>query len=172
MLTWRRHRDLVRGLVLCATVGRFNGSSRLEVAGQRALAGGSALGSLVPRTVRHQAMRQVLRRAERGGTHSWLIEQTKRQDLIVGFQAIAAILGFDSRSWIGQVDVPTAVVVTEHDQLLAPARQRALAHSIVGAVEISCPADHATIVESDTPFPAALVTAIEQVAAATISLPV
>jgi pimeloyl-ACP methyl ester carboxylesterase len=164
MLTWRRHRDLVRGLVLCATVGRFNGGRRAEIAGQRALAGGTALGALVPRTVRHQAMRQVLRRAERGGTNSWLIEQTKRQDMIVGFQAIAAILGFDSRPWISEVDVPTAVVVTDRDQMLAPARQRALARAIPGAVEITCHADHATIVEADTPFPDALVEAIEHVA--------
>jgi hypothetical protein len=111
-------------------------------------------------------MRQVLRRAERGGINSWLVEQTKRQDLIVGVQAIAAILGFDSREWVGEVDVPTAVVITDLDQLLAPARQHALAKSIPGAVEFSCPADHATIVEANTPFPYALVDGIEHVVGA------
>ncbi|MBV9869601.1 MAG: alpha/beta hydrolase [Frankiaceae bacterium] len=166
MLTWRRHPELVRGLVLCATVGRFNGGRRAELAGQWALARGTALGSLVPRQVRHQAMQRVLQRAERGGTNKWLIDQTRRQDLIVGFQAIAAILGFDSRPWIGEVNVPTAVVVTDQDQLLAPARQRALARAIPGAVEITCHADHATIVEADTPFPSALVEGIEHVATA------
>jgi pimeloyl-ACP methyl ester carboxylesterase len=166
MLTWRRHRELVGGLVLCATVGRFNGGRRTEIAGQRALAGTTAIASLVPRALRRRAMQQVLRRAERGGISDWMIEETRRQDLVVGVQAIAAILGFDSRAWIGEVDVPTAVVVTAKDNLLAPARQRALARAIPGAVEITCDADHATIVEANTPFPRRLVEGIEHVASA------
>jgi hypothetical protein len=62
--------------------------------------------------------------------------------------------------------VPTAVIVTGQDRLLAPARQRALARAIPHAVEITCQADHATIVEARTPFPAALVEGLDHVAGA------
>ena len=37
---------------------------------------------------------------------------------------------FSAHDWIGQVDVPTAVVVTTRDEMVPPSRQRKLAQSI------------------------------------------
>jgi 3-oxoadipate enol-lactonase len=45
-----------------------------------------------------------------------------------------AVGAFDSRDWIGLVDVPTAVVITERDKTVLPIRQRALADAIDGSV--------------------------------------
>jgi hypothetical protein len=45
-----------------------------------------------------------------------------------------AIGQYDARRWIGDIDVPTAVVVTARDRALLPAQQAKLAMSIPGAV--------------------------------------
>jgi 3-oxoadipate enol-lactonase len=57
-------------------------------------------------------------------------------------EAGRALGAFDSSSWIGEVDVPTGVVVTENDQLVAPHRQHKLAASIPGASVHTIAADH------------------------------
>ena len=57
--------------------------------------------------------------------------------------AAAASLGrFSSHEWIGQVDVPTAVVLTTRDQAVPPHRQQKLADAIPGATVHPVDGDH------------------------------
>lgn len=79
-------------------------------------------------------------------------------------QAGWAIGRFDSRPWIGEVDVPTAVVVTTRDQLVGPGYQRQLAQSIPGATMHEVQADHAAVVLGAARFLPALLTAVDSVA--------
>jgi pimeloyl-ACP methyl ester carboxylesterase len=57
-------------------------------------------------------------------------------------EAAAALSRFSSREWIGDVDVPAAVVVTELDGIVPPARQHRLAAAIPGATVHPLAGDH------------------------------
>jgi len=52
---------------------------------------------------------------------------------------------FDSRPWLGEIDVPTAVVVTARDGAIPAARQHAMAAAIPGAVVVDAPGGHTSI---------------------------
>lgn len=65
----------------------------------------------------------------------WLWEETHRRDPDAGAQAAFAMMRFDSRAWIGQLRVPTTVVIPARDQLVPTAWQYGLAAD-VGAIEV------------------------------------
>ena len=60
----------------------------------------------------------------------WLWEETHRRDPEAGAQAAFALFRFDSREWIGRLDVPTTVVIPGRDQLVPPAWQYQLAAAL------------------------------------------
>lgn len=68
----------------------------------------------------------------------WVWRETLRRDVESGAQATFALLRFDSREWIGKLDVETMVVVPGNDFLVPPPWQHALAEAIphVELVEI------------------------------------
>jgi pimeloyl-ACP methyl ester carboxylesterase len=81
--------------------------------------------------------------------------------------AWAAALGrFSSATWVGGVDVPTAVVVTSHDVLVPTVRQLALAAAIPGATVVHLEGDHGVFVTDPSAFAAALVEACHRVTTA------
>ena len=138
-LVWLRHRDRVTGLVLCATAADFTTTPdhwplvRMLAEIRRA----------VPRSLRLQVARPFL-----GG---FVPDPAIRDEL---FRAMSSheersieeagqeIRRFRSTGWIGEVDVPVVVVVTERDRLVRPALQRQLAASIPGARVIVIDAAH------------------------------
>ena len=63
----------------------------------------------------------------------WARSEFMRSDGRMLTEAGGAIGRFSSADWIGDVDVPTAVVVTELDRIVPPARQVKLARAIPGA---------------------------------------
>ena len=63
----------------------------------------------------------------RRGSPWWGFEEVARHDWTQIVEAGRAIGRFDSRCWIGAVDVPTAVVVTDEDEVVPTRRQLALA---------------------------------------------
>ena len=73
--------------------------------------------------------------------------------------AIRAVCGFSSASWISQVDVPTAVVVTTRDQIVPPGRQRELAGAIPGATVHEVDAGHGACITAPHSFAPALLQA-------------
>ena len=78
--------------------------------------------------------------------------------------AAAALMRFDSSPWIGKIDVPTAVVVTELDRLISPASQRAMAQQISGSVVHEVRGDHSVCVTQ----PGLFVPILEQASAAVV----
>ena len=165
-LTWRRHRDLVDGLVLCATARSFanrDPRSRLLFS---SLLGLSAAARITPAGVRTRvADRFVSARAQGGPIADWAAGELRRGDASAILQAASAIGRFRSSPWLGEVDVPTAVVLTKRDQLVSPARQRRLAESIPGATVHEVNADHAACVTAARLFVPALLAACDSVAA-------
>jgi len=60
----------------------------------------------------------------------WLWQETHRRNPETGAQATFALLRFDSRPWVGKLDVEAMVVVPTEDQLVPPSWQYELASLI------------------------------------------
>ena len=166
-LLWHRHRGRVAGLVLCATSRNFRGRSGNRV-GELifpALIPGLAFGSrLVPAPLRRKLVRDFLAaRIRNPAALQWVSSEVGGHDLGALLEAAGSIARFNSAEWIASVDVPTAVVVTERDQLVSPAAQRKLAQSIPGATIHSVDGDHGACAYRPREFAAALLDACESV---------
>lgn len=159
---WRRHRDLVEGLVLCATACRFHGS-RLEQA-QLALLGPIATGCrLLPRAAAQEVYeRLVWQRARRGDHRPWIIDEIRTGHPRMVMEAGAALARFDSRRWFSWFDLPAAVVVTARDTLVPPGRQRELAARLEAEV-FEVDGDHVVCVTRPESFVPALLAACSSV---------
>ncbi len=70
-----------------------------------------------------------------------------------------AVCEFTSDSWISQVDVPTAVVITTRDRVVPPGRQVKLARAIPGASVHYVDADHGACISAPQLFACALLEA-------------
>lgn len=165
-LLWRRHRDKVDGLVLCATARSFanrDPRTRLLMAGLLPL---SAAARLTPPAVRTRVANRIIdTRAERRPMHNWAIKELRRGDPASIMQAASAVGRFRSSDWVGEVDVPTAVVVTTRDQLVSPRRQLLLADTIPGATVHRVDGDHSACVMAARRFVPALMAACQDVSA-------
>jgi diacylglycerol O-acyltransferase len=160
-LTWRQHPDRVAGAVLAATTSRFTQhgrepamlrvvSARLhQAAAWRYRAARAAAEVTIPTTEHNRWALAQLRTTSGAG--------------IAG--AAASISRFDSSSWIGSMDVPTAVVVTAEDRLIPPDRQRWLAQQLPDATVYDVAAGHASVVMQADRFTPAL-----QAACASVSV--
>ncbi len=159
-LAWRRHADRIAGAVLCAATSRFATSSRGPV----------PLRILGDQATRAAARRAIFARptlAWQPGVddNKWALGQF-RSTAAPRMTAAAAEIGrFDSSRWINAMDVPTAVVVTTRDRLIAPARQRWLARQIAGATVYEVDGGHASCVMRADKFTPALQAACASVSA-------
>jgi 3-oxoadipate enol-lactonase len=142
-LLCRRHPERVAGLVLCATaprlslgpLGAWPVDAAIGVGTTGARLGGRS--THLPSTPL-RALRS--RRASRpqGATRprdllQWTIAEFRRHDVRHLREAARAVSRFDSRSWLPEVDAPTAVVVTTRDHMVAPHQQLEAARLIEGA---------------------------------------
>jgi pimeloyl-ACP methyl ester carboxylesterase len=146
-LIWRQHPERVVGLVLGSTARNFRGLKRekfffpVMTAVTQALAGHAAtrveqLAATLPEVPSmDRSDPAAWGRAEFRSTSAWT------------FPEVLGELGrFNSASWVSEIDVPTAVVVTERDHTIPERRQRKLAASIEGASLYVAPGGHASIV--------------------------
>lgn len=142
-LLWRRHPELVGGLVMCATSRNFRGTP-----GEKLAFGALGLAGLTPAVypsglvrAANSAVGAVLPLPQTGIVRDvrWAVDEIAGHDPRAVIQAAAAIGRFDSSSWIGQIDVPTSVVVTTGDQIVSAIRQfrlaRAISHATVHCVD-------------------------------------
>ncbi len=67
-----------------------------------------------------------------------------------------ALNGYDSSSWLPDLDIPAAVVVTGRDRIVAPWRQEALATLLHGSKRYEIDAGHDAVVSSPGSFLPAL----------------
>ena len=163
-LLWRRHPDLVDGLVLCATSRNF-GRSVPERAMFTGLLGLSGVAKLTPSALRRQVASRIFgSRFEQSPLGAWLADELKRNDPSTVLQAGWSIGRFSSADWIGGVDVPTAVLITTRDNVVSPRRQLRLAESIPGADVIRVAGDHGVCVMDPGRFVPALLDGCSRVA--------
>jgi len=141
-LLWRRHPGLVDGLVLCATSSHFS-----EQPGERVVfgvaAGLSAVGTVVPlRPFAGAALAGWCRWQKLLRRPWWGFDEISRHDWAQVVDAARELGRFDSREWISDVSVPTAVLVTEDDEVVPTDRQLAFAATIPGAIVRRVPGGH------------------------------
>ena len=136
-LVWRRHPQLVGGLVLAATGDNFVDRTRDRVVFTSMMMAAAGLVGVAGLVVRFpQRPRRALPTLERDRRAStwqrWAMGEMRRHDWRAVFEAGRALGNYDARSWIDKVDVPTAVVVTMEDNALPPVGQLAMASRIRG----------------------------------------
>ena len=161
-LTWRRHRGLVGGLVLCATARHFV-PRRVARLARLTMPVAAVAARWVPQAAHGRLLQRMLLRVEHPELRDRLRDELLGHQPAALIQAAEALTRFSSRDWIGEVDVPSAVVVTALDELVSPVRQRKLAASIPGAEVFEVAGDHDACV-SHADFPPTLVRACLSVA--------
>jgi pimeloyl-ACP methyl ester carboxylesterase len=146
-LLWRRHPEAVSGLVLCATSYRFiNGARERFVFGSMmaTAVGTTRAGALAARApgmarLAPWAASPAVAVGEPGShprptqLRTWAAAEMRRHDLVKIMEAGQAIGSYNARRWIGEVDVPTTVLITARDRAVAPAEQQRLVDAIPGA---------------------------------------
>lgn len=162
-LTWRDHPATVRGLVLCATSSNFPNStpSRTVVS-----AIGYGIAAAPPVLRRRLIARALSRGATRRDYRAWLLQQVGDHRVRDLLEAGHELGRFDSRSWIGSVDVPTAVLAHTEDTVVPTRRQRRLAAAIPGATVHEVAGDHLAVATNAEVFVPTLVDACLEVAGA------
>ncbi len=168
-LLWRRHRDLVAGLVLCSTARNVTGSPwerALALAMPWAVLTASWFAPFSPvgtDAIAGPLLDSGLAPAQRGAA----LAHMRRVPLATALDAMRAACAFSSHQWIGGVDVPTAVLLTRHDRIVAPQRQRRLAAAVPGATVVEIDGDHGVFLADPDGFADGL-----RQACAAVTLPV
>jgi 3-oxoadipate enol-lactonase len=158
-LLWRRHRDRVSGLVLCSTSRNF--ASTLEERWSfLQLTGLATAARFAPAAARTWLSQQYM---QRRSYEDWARQEVERHDWAAILSAGSAIGSFSSREWIGEVDVPAAVVITMEDAVVPVRRQLRLAEAIPGARTFRVHAPHDAAVTRPERFLPALLGACEVV---------
>ncbi len=167
-LLYRRHPSLLSGLVLCATARSVLGSPAERLT---ALALPAAVAAirwnpfLMPMSAEFLGM-ALLGPVDDPAAARHARAQLRRTTLATALSAIQAVCEFTSHSWIGQVDVPAAVVVTVRDRIVPVTRQLRLARAIPGASVLEVDGDHAVCLTSPQVFAQALLQACWSIEAA------
>ncbi|MEZ5298889.1 MAG: alpha/beta hydrolase [Ilumatobacteraceae bacterium] len=158
-LVWRRHRDRVDGLVLGATAPYFAGRrpERLSFVG---LTGLATIARYTPAQARAWITDQVYLQRKSQQWGPWAAEQVAAHDWRMILEAGRAIGDFSSTDWIGDVDVPTSVVVTTADDVVPPRRQVKLWRWIPDADVFRVHGNHDAVVSESDLFAPQLVRAI------------
>jgi len=167
-LTWRRHRDRVDGLVLAATAPHFaeRRDERLSFLG---LTGLAALARVTPTQARDRISDQVYLRRKTETWGPWAVAQAARHDWRMVLEAGRALGNFSSTDWLGEIDVPTSVVVTMRDPVVPLRRQVRLFDEIPGAEAFRVDGEHDAVIANADRFVPTLIRAIGSVTSRIVS---
>jgi pimeloyl-ACP methyl ester carboxylesterase len=163
-LLWRRHPELVAGMVLCATAPYFATTS-FEHLALSALAAFARPASGVPgsalRTAR--ALASGVRSLCGAGWHRTALDVIGRHEPTAILQAARALIGYRADSWLGAIQAPAAVVMTTADHLVPAGRQLLLAQGIPGCSLFAVDGDHGVCSVRPERFVPALIAALTDV---------
>jgi 3-oxoadipate enol-lactonase len=164
-LLWRRHPEKVAGLVLCATSYRFVHGARERVifGTMMATAAGTTRTGMYLGRAPWMWTRWVPRvpTARPANLRAWAAGEMRRHDAVKLMEAGQAIGSYNARRWIGEIDVPTTVLVTERDRAIGPREQLKMAAAIPGSVVH--PFDDGHVACAKREFGPALVRAVDSV---------
>ena len=143
--TWRRHPDVVGGLVLAATTAHFRVTGP-ELGFHQGVELAAGLLRLADRSPAARIAGRRTARAldvEPSPIGDWALREFRSTSPWAVTEALAALGRHHSSPWLDRIDVPTAVVVTAHDRVIPADRQRALAAAIPGATVHEAACGHA-----------------------------
>ncbi len=160
-LMYRRHPALLSGLVLCSTARNVRGSraEQLAALGVPAVAAALRWNPMLYLMGTELFGMALLGPIHDPATDRWARAQLRRTSLATAVSATQAVSEFSSNSWISQVDVPAAVVITTRDRVVPASRQLELARAIPGASVCYVEADHGVCVSAPHLFTPALLEA-------------
>jgi 3-oxoadipate enol-lactonase len=157
-LVARDHRDVVSGLVLSGTAQHWQDPQTRRVWRAMGLLGFTL--SVAPRASYQAGFRRLGMRDPVAS--AWLLSELERHSARDVAEAGRELGRFDSRPWLGSVDVPSAVVLTSKDTAVAPRKQRALAETL-GAEVFEAPLDHMELTNRGEVYNPPLLAAIAHV---------
>jgi pimeloyl-ACP methyl ester carboxylesterase len=164
-LLWRDHRDVLDGLVLCASTRSFMGTARERVRHESIRVAAVLARATSDQVACRVAMRIVKHMYGDEGLQHWINQQMERHSWRHVLELGVDLGRFRAHDWIGAVDVPTSVLVTMRDTWVPPARQFALAEATRAAI-VRVDGDHAVCLNDPGRFVPAFTEACELVAAA------
>jgi 3-oxoadipate enol-lactonase len=181
----RRHREVLDGIVLCATGASFARRVKLRplvratgkvISGAARRHPSQAAAFLRWRLARHDRVAAAERARGPAGAaggagglvrnRAWAMEERSHSHLAAFIEAGAELNAYDSSSWLPTLDLPAAVVVTARDRIVAPWRQDAMAALIHGARRYSVDAGHDAVATSPELFLPVLARACSELAQA------
>jgi 3-oxoadipate enol-lactonase len=163
-LVWRRHPQVTRGLVLCATASRFTGR-RVERLSFLGLTGLAALARVTPEQARIWVTEQMYLQRKSKQWEPWAVQEASSHDWRMVLEAGKSIGAFSSIDWLGEIDVPTSVVITMRDDVVPLARQAELFELIPGAEAFRVDGGHDAAAYNADRFVPTLVDALASVEA-------
>ncbi len=150
-LVWRRHPGRMLGLVLCATAAEFR-SSTLEHLVFASLTPTAALAKAMPAELRRQAAVKLMTSRDDRDMRLWAVSEVEHHDWRRILEAGSELGAFDSRRWIGGLDLPVAQVVTLDDKVVSLRRQSELGARLGGRSLHLVPGGHAVVMEDPARF--------------------
>jgi len=164
-LVAHRHPDRTAGLVMCATARTFTGAPRHEALVRLAYGFSQAL-RLAPEPMRIRLSKQIVaRRVDDSPIREWADAELRQNDVRMLAEGGVALARFTSNAWLGQIDVPAAVVVMTRDRMVPTRRQVKLATRLPGATIHEVDGEHSACVLQPDEFRAALLEAVASVTA-------
>jgi 3-oxoadipate enol-lactonase len=152
----RDHPELLAGAIFSATSAELRTNPLM-----RLLWSGMGVFQLYLRLAPRWSWELFVRTAANANpeTTDWIVGELRRGAAWDIAEAGREIGRFDSRDWIGRLDVPAVVLVTARDVLVPPSRQRELAERM-GAPQVAIDSDHLAPAATPEEFNRALVEAL------------
>jgi pimeloyl-ACP methyl ester carboxylesterase len=144
---WHRNPERVAGLVLCSTTARWEGHLGERVFFRALGIASEGFISVAADKVQAHAdsFPPTSDEAADAGLRAWAMSELRSTSLW-SLPVVMAELGrFDATMWIGEISVPTGVLVTSQDKAIPAERQLHLAESIPGAIMRYAPGGHTSL---------------------------
>jgi pimeloyl-ACP methyl ester carboxylesterase len=164
-LFWRQHPQRVSGLVLCSTTRNFRCARREKLFFPLLSAVTLPLSPYARSRVERYAARVPELPSLDCADRSWGRMEFRSTSAWSMPEVLAELGRFNSAPWVGEIDVPTAVVVTERDHAIPARRQLRLAECIPGAEVRTLDGGHVSLVLAADRFRAVLLDALASVVA-------
>jgi pimeloyl-ACP methyl ester carboxylesterase len=149
----------VAGLVLASTARHFQGGPISDL-WYRSYTPLAHLAHAWPAPADAVVRRRVERRVQGDERSDWMRAELERVSPAGLLSSMRSVGRFRSTAWIGEVDVPTSVVVTTRDRTVPARKQRQLAAAVPGATRFDVDGPHDSIVTRAEQYVPVLVEAV------------